>query len=208
METFQAHSEPINAIVVGDDGVLYSASDDATVRVWRRTFSIGNRSHSLILTLPAKYSPVKALTLTQNGKILYGGCSDGYIHFWVKGHFSTQLQYGGSLQGHTHAVMCMASVANYVVSGSADLTSRVWVREHDRQHTCLAVMVGHRGPITCVTAALGRVGEEAEEDGCTVCTGSLDGVLKVWQIARTSSHDAVKPLMQNPQEYFELKGGS
>ncbi|KAI4355611.1 hypothetical protein L6164_004368 [Bauhinia variegata] len=182
IETFTAHHEPINCIMVGGDGVLYTASDDATVKVWRRNFCSHGRPHSLIFTLHAKYSPVKALTLSPDGGVLYGGCSDGYIHYWLKDWLTGQLQYGGSMQGHTHAVMCLASVADYVVSGSADSTSRVWFRE-DGQHTCLTVLVGHRGPIRCTTAYRG---EDSADDNCTVCTGSLDGVLKVWRV--TSTH--------------------
>ncbi|PON46902.1 Coatomer beta subunit, partial [Parasponia andersonii] len=203
IETIQAHPEPINAIIVADDGVLFTASDDATVKVWRRNFCRGDQPHSLTVTLPAKYSPVKALTLTPDGGILYGGCTDGYIHYWLKGWYSGQLQYGGALQGHTHAVMCLASVANYVVSGSADSTSRVWAREPEGQHTCLSVLVGHRGPVRCVTAFAGRFGEEGDHhDGCTVCTGSLDGVLKVWRV--TCVNNINRCSTPSGCEYFEL----
>ncbi|OMO66637.1 hypothetical protein COLO4_30465 [Corchorus olitorius] len=177
IENIPAHSEPINSIVVGDDGILFTASDDATIRVWRRNFYRGEWPHSLMVTLPAKCSPVKTLTLTADGGVLYGGCTDGYVHYWLKGWMSGQLRYGGALQGHTHAVMCLATVSNYVISGSADSSSRVWNREQDGHHVCLAVLVGHRGPIRCVTAFLGHSGDEVD-DGCTICTGSLDGVLK------------------------------
>lgn len=155
-----------------------------------------------MVTLPAKCSPVKTLTLTADGGVLYGGCTDGYVHYWLKGWASGQLQYGGALQGHTHAVMCLTSVSNYVISGSADSSSRVWSREHDGQHVCLAVLVGHRGPIRCVTAFLGHAGEEVE-DGCTICTGSLDGVLKVWRVSRTKSGSG--GFVKN--DYFELDEG-
>lgn len=202
IEAIQAHQEPINAIVVADDGVLYTASDDATVRVWRRNFCSGDRPHSLTVTLPAKYSPVKTLTLTADGGVLYGGCTDGYVHYWLKGWFSGQLQYGGALQGHTHAVLCLANVSNYVVSGSADSSCRVWVREQDGQHKCLAILQGHRGPIRCVAAFLGRTSNEEVDDGCTICTGSLDGVLKVWRVKCTSN--AARGTLQNSCEYFEL----
>lgn len=204
IETIQAHNDPINAIVVGDDGVLYTASDDATVRVWRRNFCSGDRPHSLTVTLPAKCSPVKTLALTTDGGVLYGGCSDGYIHYWLKGWFSGQLQYGGALTGHTHAVMCLASMANYLVSGSADSTCRVWLREQqDCQQVCVAILQGHRGPIRCVAAFAGRVNEESE-DGCTICTGSLDGVLKMWRVRRTSISDMGKGSSQNACGYFEI----
>ncbi|KAK6125075.1 hypothetical protein DH2020_041191 [Rehmannia glutinosa] len=203
IETIQAHPDPINAIVLADDGVLYTASDDATVRVWRRNFCSGARPHSLTVTLPTKYSPVKTLALTHDGGVLYGGCTDGYVHYWLKGWFSGQLQYGGALPGHTHAVMCLASVASYVVSGSADSTCRVWVREMDGFHTCIAVLQGHRGPIRCVAAFPNRVAaEESAEEGCTLCTGSLDGVLKVWRVRNTASQ--TRESSQNAREYFEL----
>jgi WD40 repeat protein len=196
--TINAHPEPINAIIVADDRVLFTASDDATVKVWRHNFHGGDQQpHSLTVTLPARCSPVKTLALTQDGGFLYGGCTDGYIHYWVKGWFSGQYQYGGALQGHTHAVMCLATVGDYVVSGSADLTSRVWVRAQDGHHTCLAILVGHRGPIRCVTAFQ----EVDTEDVCTICTGSLDGVLKVWHVTCNNKSSHSSP--QN--EYFELK---
>ncbi|GMQ08581.1 hypothetical protein CsSME_00052246 [Camellia sinensis var. sinensis] len=201
-ETINAHSDPINAIAVADDGVLYTASDDATVKVWRRNFCSGHRPHSLTLTLPAKSSPVKTLTLASDGAVVYGGCTDGYIHFWLKGWFSGQLQYGGALQGHTHAVMCLANAGRFVVSGSADSTGRVWVREQDGQHCCVAVLQGHRGPIRCVAAFPAKVAAAEEgEEGCTVCTGSLDGVLKVW---RVTDDPAGRSSMQKTCEYFDL----
>lgn len=203
METIQAHSDPVNDIIVADDGILYTSSDDATVRVWRRNFCRGDdQPHSLTVTLPAKYSPVKALTLTPDGGILYGGCTDGYIHYWLRSWFSGQMQYGGALQGHTHAVMCLGSVGNYVVSGSADCTCRVWARDDDGQHSCVAVLVGHRGPIRCVTVVTGRSGDESAEDGCTICTGSLDGVVKVWRV--TSMNDENRCSTQKGCDYFEL----
>ncbi|XP_031277690.1 protein JINGUBANG-like [Pistacia vera] len=203
IETIQAHPEPVNAIIVTDDGVLYTASDDATIRVWRRYFYSENHLHTLILTLPAKCSPVKTLTLVPDDGILYGGCTDGYIHYWHKGWFSGQLQYSGALQGHTHAVMCIASVENYVISGSADSTCRVWSREQDGRHIMLAVLVGHRGPVRCVTAFMGHLGEEGEDD-CTICTGSLDGVLKMWRVTRKKNASG-NCLNQSGHGYFELQ---
>lgn len=184
IETIRAHTEPINAIVVGEDGVFYTASDDATVKVWRRqSYGCGgDRSHSLALTLPTDSSPVKALALTADGMVLYGGCTDGYLHCWLKGWLSGHMHYGGPLQGHRHAVLCLACTSNYVASGSADSTCRVWVRDGEGLHTCLAVLEGHMGPVRCV-AAFAAGGQ----DGCMVCTASLDGTLKVWRITSSGS---------------------
>ncbi|KAL1833900.1 hypothetical protein ACET3Z_003551 [Daucus carota] len=168
-ETIQAHSAPINAIAVADNGVLYTASDDATVKVWHRNFGSENSSpHALIVTLHANSSPVKTLTLNDKAGILYGGCTDGCIHYWLKGWFSGQLQYGGMLQGHTHAILCLTSFGKFVVSGSADSTVRIWVRQQDGEHNCVALLKGHRGPIRSLVAFAGRVMGDGDEDGCVV----------------------------------------
>ncbi|KAJ4981840.1 hypothetical protein NE237_032677 [Protea cynaroides] len=39
------------------------------------------QQHALTINLSNMYSPVKAMTLTTDGGILYGGCTDGYIHY-------------------------------------------------------------------------------------------------------------------------------
>lgn len=197
VETIRAHAEAINAMTVADDGVLFTASDDATVKVWRRNSSTCGEQHSLTVTLPAKHSPVKALALTPEGALLYGGCTDGYIHFWVKGWYSGQLHYGGALQGHIHAVLCLASAAaSFLVSGSADSTCRVWARHQDGAHACLVVLSGHRGPVRCLSAF-----SDSDQDVLTVCTGSLDGVIKVWRVTCLPSTTAnVVP----GSDYFDL----
>ncbi|KAL1538330.1 protein JINGUBANG-like [Salvia divinorum] len=201
IETIQAHLEPVNALAAAD-GVLYTASDDATVRMWRRDPCSGPRSHSLTVTLPTKHSPVKTLALAADGGVLYAGCTDGYVHYWLKGCFSGQMQYGGALPGHTHAVLCLASAGTYVATGSADSTSRVWAREADGFHSCVAVLQGHRGPVRCVAASTDRHSDETGEEGCTVFTGSLDGVLKVWRVRNSAAqiHDSAL----NARDYFQL----
>ncbi|KAK1358323.1 WD repeat-containing protein tag-125-like protein [Heracleum sosnowskyi] len=201
METIQAHSAPINAVVIAENGVLYTASDDATVKVWRRNFGSNNSCpHALTVTLPAKSSPVKTLALNSEAGVLYGGCTDGYIHYWLKGWFSGQLQYGGILQGHTHAVLCLSSFSNFVVSGSADSTVRIWIRQQDEEHICVAVLQGDRGPIRSLAAFPCRVVEDSDQDGCIVCTGSMDGVLKLWQVSCCSNPG----LSRIGSDYFEL----
>ncbi|WOG99201.1 hypothetical protein DCAR_0518549 [Daucus carota subsp. sativus] len=203
LETIQAHSAPINAVVVADNGVLYTASDDATVKVWRRNFGNTNSCpHALTVTLPAKSSPVKTLALNAEAGVLYGGCTDGYIHYWLKGWFSGQLQYGGILQGHLHAILCLTSFGNFVVSGSADSTVRIWIRQQDGEHNCAAVLKGHRGPIRSLAAFPCRVVDDGDQDGCIICTGSMDGMLKLWRISCSSKPAPGLNLVGS--EYIEL----
>lgn len=213
IESFQAHPQPVNAIATGPNGVLYTASEDATIRVWRgqlsssssTTTSLSTSSitaaHSLTLILPAKNSPIKTLSLAAGGEVLYGGGTDGYIYFWlrVNGSFSAcQFQYAGVLHGHTHAILCMANVGHYVVSGSADSTIRVWARDPEGRHECVAVLVGHRGPVRCVIAyqecVVGKEEDSEGSGGCTVCSGSLDKVIKIWRVTRHHICDEKRPV--------------
>lgn len=184
IETIRAHAGPVNAIVVGEDGILYTGSNDATVKVWRRITCGGDQQLSLIVSLPTRDSPAKALALASDDMVLYVGCTDGCVYSYTKGWLPGHIQYTGALLGHNHAIMCLACVSNYVASGSADWTCRVWAREAVDHHTCLAVLHGHQGPITGVALfSIGGVDDDGE-DGCTVCTGSIDGVLKIWQVTR------------------------
>ncbi|XXG48062.1 hypothetical protein AAC387_Pa02g2601 [Persea americana] len=184
IETIRAHAGPVNAIVVGEDGILYTGSNDATVKVWRRITCGGDQQLSLIVSLPTRDSPAKALALASDDMVLYVGCTDGCVYSYSKGWLPGHIQYTGALLGHNHAIMCLACVSNYVASGSADWTCRVWAREAVDHHTCLAVLHGHQGPITGVALfSIGGVDDDGE-DGCTVCTGSIDGVLKIWQVTR------------------------
>ncbi|XP_020518350.1 protein JINGUBANG [Amborella trichopoda] len=218
IETIEAHKAAVNAIALGGDGIVFTGSDDATVKVWRRSYS-EKRRHCLAVSLLVKVSPVKALALGKRGTQLYAGCSDGYVHFWVRACFSGQMQFGGVLRGHKHVVMCLACVGQFVVSGSADSTIRVWYRDRENFHICLGVLEGHIGPVKCLVAVLdgdgdgdGDDGDEGNNDnnddsggrGCKVYSGSVDGVLKVWQVRRISHASEEQVQEQDTQNYFEI----
>lgn len=184
VETIRAHDDHVNAIALGPDGLLFTGSDDMTVKIWRRSLG-GDRSHGLVLNLHVQNSPVKALTLGQEGEteetyLLYAGCSDGYVHYWRKGELSGHMSYCGYLRGHSHAVLCLSSVEKLVVSGSADTSIRVWSRSSEGMaaHTCIATLSGHIGPVKGVVANL------SDDDGCLVYSGSLDGSVKLWWVWR------------------------
>ncbi|KAL4188705.1 hypothetical protein AMTRI_Chr08g161760 [Amborella trichopoda] len=177
VETIRAHRDAVNALVVGADGLLFTGSDDTAVKVWRKSLSAGC-THSLVLNLQVKNSPVKAMVLGCEGDdryLVYAGCSDGYVHYWRKGQLSGHMSYTGFLRGHTHAIMCMASSDKIVVSGAADSSVCVWLRGGG--HRCLAVINGHVGPIRGVGLRV-----DDDDDGFVVYSGSMDGAVKVWWV--------------------------
>jgi WD40 repeat protein len=185
IETIEAHTEAVNAVVVRHDGLLFTGSDDSTVKVWRRP-GRGRPKHELMMTLNMQRSPVKALALGPDGSpVLYAGCYDGYIHYWEEDQFSDRiLHYSGFLRGHLHSVLCLETVRDLLLSGSADTTIRVWKREAGGTGICcIAVMEGHSGPVKCIAATI-------TVNSFIAYSGSLDGMVKVWMGCMKTSMDS------------------
>eukprot|EP01018_Ginkgo_biloba_P002872 Gb_33493 [translate_table: standard] len=196
IETIKAHSDIVNAVVIGRDGLLFTGSDDRMVKVWRRDISASGSKHTLTLTLGLEFSPIKTLALSADGLVLYAGSSDGYINYWEKEQLSCQMHHAGFLRGHRHAVLCLATAGNLVISGSADTTIRVWVREMNGVHFCSAVLEGHRGPVKCIAASID------DASGCHVYSGGLDGWVKVWWVSIKNKLDTAN--LHVGHEYFDL----
>lgn len=200
VDSFAAHDGPVNAMAVNElDGCVFTASADGTVKMWRRVY--GGATHALIIVLRASdlYSPVNALALCHSHSsaaggsrrcFLYAGSSDGYVNVWEKEATAGRPVHAGYLKGHRLAVFCLASGCGgrVVVSGSEDATMRVWRRDAAgngkgggaSQHTCLAVIEGHRGPVRCLAVGGGEAGEV--EGSMVVYSAGQDKSVKVWRI--------------------------
>nr|CAK22425.1 WD-40 repeat family protein [Beta vulgaris] len=174
LESFEAHDDAINSIVVGFDGLVFSGSADGSVKVWRRELDGRNVRHFHMRTLLNQENAVTALAVVDTaaqtaavveaaaevvaegiegggggGWMLYAGSSDGLVNFWERDE-EEGVVYGGVLRGHKLAVLCLVTAGNLVLSGSADKTICVWKREGDGVHSCLAVLSGHCGPVKCL----------------------------------------------------------
>jgi WD40 repeat protein len=79
-----AHDDAINAIVLSEDGFVYTGSADKKIRVWKLE-EAGEKKHSLVATLEKKHkSAVNALALSTDGSVLYSGACDRSILVWEK----------------------------------------------------------------------------------------------------------------------------
>ncbi|WOH13589.1 hypothetical protein DCAR_0833099 [Daucus carota subsp. sativus] len=181
---WNAHDDAINAIVLSNDGFVYTGSADKKIKVWKK--KEGEKKHILVDVLEKHKSAVNALALSPDGSVLYSGACDRSIIVWEKTSSDGNMAVTGALRGHTKAILCLAVVSDLVCSGSADKTVRIWRKEFGKTYSCLAVLEGHKRPVKCLTAA---------EDSCSadtslaigmpylVYSGSLDcDVIKVWKI--------------------------
>ncbi|XP_028551810.1 protein JINGUBANG-like [Dendrobium catenatum] len=190
LESVSAHEDAVNAIVVAADGTVYTGSADRRIRVWTRP--AGAKQHELIATLDRHRSAVNALALSGDGSVLYSGACDRSVLVWERNEKADYMTVTGTLRGHERAILSLACAGEIVVSGSGDGVVRVWRRDGIRRaYSCLAVMGGHTKGVRSLVAVMmpgsGRDGGgSGDDEEYRVCSGSLDGEIRVWRV-RVSS---------------------
>nr|GMC87583.1 protein JINGUBANG-like [Ipomoea batatas] len=194
IESVNAHDDAVNALVVGFDGLVFTGSADGTVKAWRREVNGKTMKHALVDTVLKQDNAVTSLAVNVSAAMVYAGSSDGLVNFWERE--KSFMTYGGVLRGHKLAVLCLAAVANLVLSGSADNSICVWRREEGAVHVCMSVLNGHSGPVKCLAIEVdnGEGGEGEGEESASVnsgemerwrvYSGSLDKSVKVWRIVQ------------------------
>jgi WD40 repeat protein len=187
LESFNGHDDAINAVVVSDNGAVYTASADGCIKVWKMDDQV--KRYMLVSTVGKQKPAVNALALNGNGTVLFSGGSDGTICLWEEKENENDVVLMETLRGHSGAILCLVNVDDLFMSGSADLTVRIWQREKGNSgYYCRGVLEGHEKPVKSLVAVSGssRGGEDDDEsdgDGVvTLFSGSLDGDIKVWEV--------------------------
>ncbi|XP_061365404.1 protein JINGUBANG [Gastrolobium bilobum] len=179
LESIAAHTDAVNSVVCGDEGLVFSGSADGTVKVWRREARGKGAKHEAVKTLLKQECAVTALAVNAPGSIVYCGDSDGLVNFWER---EKQFAHGGVLRGHKLAVLCLAAAGNLVFSGSADKTICVWKRD-GVIHTCVSMLTGHEGPVKCLAVEEDRDTAARGDKRWILYSGSLDKSVKVWSVS-------------------------
>lgn len=202
-----AHDDAVNAVAVaGFDALVFTGSADGSVKVWRREHleevarkkkkKKGGKTtrHVMERVLRKGDSAVNGIAVCVEARVVYVGSSDGAVTHWQwrrGGDGGAPPRNGGVLRGHGNmAVLCVAVAGGRVVaSGGADRTVCVWRRDEGAQHSKIAVLKGHTGPVKCVAMDLELEDEDrghGDGDGYrrwVVYSGSLDGSVKVWRVS-------------------------
>ncbi|BAT73465.1 hypothetical protein LR48_Vigan01g034200 [Vigna angularis] len=193
LESVNAHEDAVNAVAVSFDGIVYTGSADKRIRVWARP--AGEKQHVLVATLEKHKSAVNALALNDDASVLFSGACDRSILVWEREDSANHMVVSGALRGHQKAILCLVSVSDLLLSGSADRTVRIWKRATDGRFGCLAVLDGHRKPVKSLAAILEN-DEASPNNTVSIFSGTLDGEIKVWQVA-ISSQSAHYPEMDS-----------
>ncbi|RVW57284.1 Protein JINGUBANG [Vitis vinifera] len=178
LESVNVHDDAVNAVVAGFDGLVFTGSADGSVKVWRRELQAKGTKHFFSQTLLKQECAVTALAVNPEATFLYCGSSDGLVNFWER---EKHLSHGGILRGHKLAVLCLVAAGNLVFSGSADMGICVW-RRLEGDHSCLAVLTGHNGPVKCL-AIEDDIESTAADRRWILYSGSLDKSVKMWRVS-------------------------
>ncbi|XP_030493439.2 protein JINGUBANG [Cannabis sativa] len=179
LESIKAHDDAINGVVAGK-GIVYSASADGKIKAWGKETS----GHCLkgVLEGHNKDVSVNSVVVSEDGKWIYSGGSDGYLMGWEGNRELSNWKIVCEVKAHQMAVLSMCLVGDFVCSGSADKSIGIWKRQCYGKICKIGVINGHEGPIKCLQASPNNVG-----GGFMLYSGSLDKSLRVWWVSKYSS---------------------
>lgn len=167
--TWVHHVDAVTALAVSPDGaLLYSASWDRSIKVWRLP---GFRCVESIAA--AHDDAINALAVSPDGRV-YTGSADKKIKAWTRGPGQRKHALVGTMERHRSAVNALALGANGKVlySGACDRSVVVWESAGggDGGMEATGTLRGHARAILCLAAA-----------GELVCSGSADRTVRVWR---------------------------
>ncbi len=162
--TLEGHTKPVNGLAFGPEGVMASASEDGTVRLW--ALPVGKP----LRVLKGHREGVWDVAFNPDGRTLASASRDHAARVWEVN--TGRLLLG--LEGHTAGVRCVAFSPDgrRLVSGSFDATVRVWDAASGQLQNTLT---GHTDAVACLAFS---------PDGRTLVSGSWDDTLRLWDAAK------------------------
>ncbi|KAI5072851.1 hypothetical protein GOP47_0012957 [Adiantum capillus-veneris] len=163
------HVNAISALAVSHrHGLLYSASWDRSVKVWRLP------DFKCMESFKAHDYAINALALSYDGLALYTGSADSNIKAWArsegpKAYMKHSLV--STLSAHRSAVNALAIShdGSLLYSGACDKAIVVWERGPSMGAHLAGALRGHRHAVLCLAMV-----------GTTLCSGSTDKTIRLW----------------------------
>ncbi|ETO11477.1 WD-40 repeat protein [Reticulomyxa filosa] len=201
VKTFTGHTNSVRSIDYStlDGGqFICSGSFDNTVRVWdvdnnKQIQSFNGHSNSVNCV---KFSPYHHYN--NSSSIICSSSTDNTIRFWDIKH-NQRLQ---TFNEHTSWISSIEfspfSNGRYLCSGSDDKTVRLWDVETSKT---LHIFSGHINTIRCVDISQLQSNSNSDKsnsigviggNGYTICSGSYDETIRVWDIETTKQFNVFK----------------
>jgi WD40 repeat protein len=159
----QEINAPVLGIAVSAGGLLVSACEDSTVRVWNSAYT------QVWSTNTAHSSNVTAVAFSPDGSRLVSASLDGTVRVWSTNTWTCVV----TLTGHSSGVTSVAFSPDgkRIASGSEDQTVKLW---NATNGACLATATGHADAVTAVAFS---------PDGTRIVSGGQDNSVRVWSAA-------------------------
>ncbi|CAL8995817.1 unnamed protein product [Prunus brigantina] len=160
------HSDAVSCLSLSEDKkLLYSASWDRTLKVWRIDTS------KCLESIHAHDDAVNSVVASVEG-LVYTGAADGTVKVWKREQSGKIIKHSlvQALLKQESAVTALAVNASgsIVYCGSSDGLVNFWQREKQLSHG--GVLKGHKLAVLCLAAA-----------GNLVFSGSADKTICVWR---------------------------
>lgn len=192
LESIKAHDDAINGLVASK-GVVYSASADGKIKVWGKE---GKNTHSLKGVLEGHRDvSMNAVVVYEDGNLVYGAGSDGYVMGWLRSEDLESWKKVCEVKAHEMSVLSLCLMGEFLCSGSADKSIRIWKKEINGGLFKVGVINGHEGPVRCLQASPVSVG-----GGFMLYSGSLDRSLRVWWVPNYSDTTQKSHLIQSTDQ--------
>lgn len=175
------HYDTVSCMSVdADHGLLYSASWDKTLKIWRISDS------RCLESIPAHDDAVNAAVVASSSEgLVFTGSADGTVKAWRRefvGKRRTEHSLVEVLLKQEHAVTALAARGGAVYAGSSDGLVRFWEVEK-RSVAYGGVLRGHKLAVLCLVVA-----------GDLVMSGSADKSICVWRRSGGGVHECVAVL--------------
>ncbi|KAJ1294496.1 hypothetical protein BS78_01G150800 [Paspalum vaginatum] len=169
------HSDAVSCLSLDEPaGLLYSASWDRTLKVWRLADS------RCLESLPAHHDAVNTVAAAGFGGLVLTGSADGTVKAWRREHLHPHPGGGtrhvletvlrdGEDGAATAVAACAEARAVYVGASDGLVTCWRWGMDGEPRHA--GVLAGHGRMAVMCLAVSGRV----------VVSGSADGTVCVWR---------------------------
>lgn len=171
--TFEGHADSVLGVAVCPDGErVVSAAMDGILQVWHL------RTGAVVHALRGHKAGVWSVSVSEDGSWAISGSSDRTVRVWNLA--SGELV--DTLEGHTADVTTVKWIGDaWVGSASLDGTVKLWDVSRAELR---ATWTGRGSGITSI---------DVTGDRMRAVSGSKDGALEVWSLARTLSRAAGRP---------------